>query len=421
MQFQVQNLSVHKFGGASVKDSSAVKNVETILRNCLKAPSVVVVSAMGKTTNQLENVYSTLISDGIDSALIDLERIILEHHQIIDELSLELNLRELFTSALNKAKDFKDIAAAYDEIVASGEDASTQILSAYLDSEHWDVEWVDVRNILETDARHSSARVNETSLEQMGLGLRKTLSKSSQKIIVTQGFIGKCPAGSTTTLGREGSDYSAALLACAVGAEKVVIWKDVPGMLNADPRIFDDTETVEELDYSEALELSYYGASVIHPRTVKPLQNLSIPLIVRSFIDLEAKQTRVAHFPGKIPSLPMYISRPNVTRLSIGPSDKSFVGEDHLTTVFSALDSAGIHVRMMQNSAVKFDIIFDSNETKELKLVGELGKAVWTVATRGLELLTVRHGSDALVEKLSAGREVLMEQKSPLTVRRLLA
>lgn len=421
MQFRVQNLTVHKFGGASVKDADAVRNVESILQKCLVSPAVVVVSAMGKTTNKLEQVFSTLVSDGFDKSLEELNEIVVAHQKVIDALSIELDLRELFVTALKNSSQLDDINAAYDELVASGEDASTKILFAYLDANSWDVEWRDVRDIIETDERHNSARVDESRLDEMGLNLRGALSESSRRIIVTQGFIGKSPSGRTTTLGREGSDYSAALLAYAVGAEEVVIWKDVPGMLNADPQIFEGTQTVEELDYSEAIELSYYGASVIHPRTVKPLQNLGIPLIVRSFMDLNAKQTRIARFPGQIPSFPMYIYRPNVTRLSIGPSDQSFVGEDHLTSVFSALDDAGIHVRMMQNSAVKFDIIFDSNKDKEVKLIEKLGKEVWTKATRGLELLTVRYGSDELVEKLTAKREILMEQKSPSTVRRLLA
>ena len=421
MQFQVQNLTVHKFGGASVKDADAVRNVESILSKCFISPAVVVVSAMGKTTNKLELVFSTLVAEGFDKALDQLNEVVSEHQQVISDLELDLDLSNLFHAALKKSHSLGDPDAAYDELVASGEDASTKILFAYLDVKRGDVEWRDVRGIVETDARHSSARVDESRLAEMGVPLRSGLSKSSKTIIVTQGFIGRSRGGKTTTLGREGSDYSAALLACAIGAKEVVIWKDVPGMLNADPRIFEGTQTVEELDYSEALELSYYGASVIHPRTVKPLQNLDIPLTVRSFVDLTAKQTRIARFPGQIPSFPMYISRPNVTRLSIGPSDQSFVGEDHLSSVFGALDDAGIHVRMMQNSAVQFDIIFDTNEDRETKLIDQLGEAVWAKATRGLELLTVRHGSDELVEKLTAKRTVLMEQKSPSTVRRLLA
>jgi aspartate kinase len=421
VQCQVQNLTVHKFGGASVKDASAFRNVEIILQKCLHSPSVVVVSAIGKTTNKLEKVFSILVSDGFDLALEELNKIILSHQHVIDDLSIELEIKELFVNALKSSSHLNDLDAAYDVLVASGEDASTRILFAYLDSKSWDVEWRDVREIIKTDARHNSARVDESRLEEMGLSLRVSLSESSRRVIVTQGFIGMCPLGKTTTLGREGSDYSAALLACAIRADEVVIWKDVPGMLNADPSVFEDTQTMEELDYSEALELSYYGASVIHPRTVKPLQNLGISLIVRSFMDLHAKQTRVASFPGQIPLFPMYISRPNVTRFSIGPSDQSFVGEDHLTTVFSALDDSGIHVRMMQNSAVKFDIIFDSNKDKELKLIEKLGEGVWSKVTRGLELLTVRYGSDELVEKLTEKREVLMEQKSPSTVRRLIA
>ena len=191
MQFQVQNLKVQKFGGASVKDADAVTNVESILQNCLFSPAVVVVSAMGKTTNKLEQVFSTLVSDGFNKASEELNDIVLAHQKVIDDLSISLDLSELFVTALKKSSQLDDLDAAYDELVASGEDASTKILSAFLSSKNWDVEWRDVRGIIETDTRHNSARVNESRLEEMGRSLRLALSESSRKIIVTQGFIGK--------------------------------------------------------------------------------------------------------------------------------------------------------------------------------------------------------------------------------------
>ena len=221
--------------------------------------------------------------------------------------------------------------------------------------------------------------------------------------------------------GREGSDYSAALLACASAAKEVNIWKDVQGMHNADPRIFENTVTLEKLDYSEALELSYYGASVIHPRTVKPLQNRNIPLYVKSFVNPKGPCTCIGDFPELEVNTPMYISRSNTTCLSLGPSDNSFVGEDHLETVFGALSRCGIHLRMLQNSAVQFHLVFDTNEKKQSRLTDLLGDDFLIKVKTGLELLTVRHGNEALVEKLSRGKKVLMEQVNDPTIRRLLS
>jgi aspartate kinase len=282
------------------------------------------------------------------------------------------------------------------------------------------VKWSDAREVILTDAKHRRARVDESKIFANGSELRSVLSEISNRIIVTQGFIGRCPIGRTTTLGREGSDYSAALLACAIGAKEVIIWKDVSGMLNADPSVFENTQTIKELDYGEALELSYYGASVIHPRTIKPLQNEGIPLFVRSFVDSEAPQTRIASYPGQVPSLPMYISRPHVTLLSLGPSDYSFVGEDHLSTLFDRLNKSGIHVRMMENSAVQFDLVFDEDKERQNRFIEGLGNGFWTRSENGLVLLTVRHGDSELIDKLTAGKEIVMEQKNPSTHRRLL-
>jgi len=420
VQTQSQPFSVHKFGGASVKNSEAVRNVGALLKENLKGSAVVVVSAMGKTTNDLEDVFRFLNKDGLVSAQTQINSIIFSHEETALELGIKVDLRGIFEKALQIAHGLEDVDARYDALVGAGEDASTLLLSEYLKLNNFDVKWSDAREVIITDAKHRCARVDESKIYENGSELRSTLSETSNRIIVTQGFIGRCPCGRTTTLGREGSDYSAALLACAVGAKEVIIWKDVPGMLNADPSVFENTETIKELDYAEALELSYYGASVIHPRTIKPLQNEGIPLFVRSFVASEAPQTRIASYPGQEPSLPMYISRPNVTLLSLGPSDYSFVGEDHLSTLFDRLNKSGIHVRMMENSAVQFDLVFDENKEKQNRFIEGLGNGFWTTAENGLELLTMRYGGTELMDKLTAGREVVMEQKNTSTQRRLL-
>lgn len=420
MQIKRDHLVVHKFGGASVKNSEAVRNVGALLTQNIQGSAVVVVSAMGKTTNELEHVLGVLIKEGVVSAQSQMNVITETHEDIARELGINVDLRVIFDSALKTANELEDADARYDALVAAGEDASTRVLTGYLKSKNFEAKWTDARDIILTDTKHRSARVNERKLYENGAGLRTSLSEMENRIVVTQGFIGRCPNGRTTTLGREGSDYSAALLACAIGAKEVVIWKDVPGMLNADPRVFDHTETIKELDYGEALELSYYGASVIHPRTIKPLQNEGIPLFVKSFVDLNAPQTKIASYPGMLPGIPMYISRPNVSLLSLGPADNSFVGEDHLSTLFARLNKSGIHVRMMQNSAVQFDLVFEEDPERRHRFVEGLGDGFWTKTEKGLELLTMRHGNVQLMDQLTAGKDVVMEQKSPSTHRRLL-
>ena len=410
------DISIHKFGGASVKNAEAVRNVANILKSSTSGnPCIVVVSAMGKTTNKLEKVWA---EENDVKAGLELEKIAASHISVANSLELGTEFTEELWD-LFKLDTSTDLDAKYDATVALGELASTRILAEYLKACGFNARWWDVRNTIKTDARHRVARVSENEMPENGTDMMSLFNDHS--IVVTQGFIGSSPKGSTTTLGREGSDYSAALLACASDAREVNIWKDVQGMHNADPRIFEGTVTVEKLDYSEALELSYYGASVIHPRTVKPLQNRNIPLYVKSFVNPEGPFTCIGDFPELEVNTPMYISRSNTTCLSLGPSDHSFVGEDHLETVFGALSRCGIHVRMMQNSAVQFDLVFDTDEKKQSRLKDILGDDFLIKVETGLELLTVRHGNEALVEKLSGGKKVLMEQANAPTIRRLLS
>ena len=410
------NISIHKFGGASVKNADAVRNIAEILKDRVSdSKSIIVVSAIDKTTNKLEKVAS---EENEGKAKLEMEKLAASHISVANSLELGNDFSDEMWNLFTLQNQIEGEDARYDATVALGELASTRILAEYLKLQGWNSLWWDVRSTIKTDSRHKGARVNEELLVAYGESMMRELN--SHDIIVTQGFIGKNAEGATTTLGREGSDYSAALLACASQAKDVNIWKDVQGMHNADPRIFTDTVTIEKMDFHEALELSYYGASVIHPRTVKPLQNRNIPLYVKSFINPDGPSTCIGDFPGLEITTPMFISRNNITRLSLGPSDHSFVGEDHLEDVFAALSKSGIHVRMMQNSAVQFYLVFDTDSRKQSKLIQELGKDFNTESTDQLELLTVRHGDSELIEKLTAGRRVLMEQVNPPTVRRLL-
>lgn len=409
-------ISIHKFGGASVKNADAVKNIASVLGSFPSdEKAVIVVSAMGKTTNKLEKVYS---EENSVKASLELEKIAATHISVANKLELNEAFIDNMWELFKLPQGMESEAMRYDATVAMGELASTMILAEYLKSLGWDCAWWDARRTIKTNDKHRSARVNESEMWLNGESLREELK--SHQFVVTQGFIGAAPSGETSTLGREGSDYSAALLARATEAGKVTIWKDVQGMHNADPRLFSDTVTIESLDYSEALELSYYGASVIHPRTVKPLQNKNIPLFVKSFINPDGPSTCIGSFETHTPQVPLYISRKEITCVSLGPSDHSFVGEDHLETVFAALSSASIHVRMMQNSAVRFDIVFDADVEKQESFEKELGGDFWIESRTGLELLTVRHGNTELIESLTAGRKVLIEQLNPTTTRRLI-
>ena len=410
------DISIHKFGGASVKNAEAVRNIENILKSSIYSnPCIIVVSAMGKTTNKLEKVWA---EKNEVKAGLELEKIAASHISVSNSLDLGAEFAEELWD-LFELDTSSDLDAKYDATVALGELASTRILAEYLKKCGFNACWWDVRNTIKTDARHRVARASENDMQVNGIEMMSLFNYHS--IIVTQGFIGSSPNGYTTTLGREGSDYSAALLACASGAKEVNIWKDVQGMHNADPRIFEDTVTIEKLDYSEALELSYYGASVIHPRTVKPLQNRNIPLYVKSFVNPKGPFTCIGDFPEMEVQIPMYISMSNTTCLSLGTSDYSFVGEDHLETVFRALSRCGIHLRMMQNSAVQVDLVFDTDEKKQSRLKHLLGDDFLIKVETGLDLLTVMHGNDALVEKLSGVKKVLMEQTNASTIRRLLS
>lgn len=419
--------SAHKFGGASVRDAEAIRRVSALLETQLAAgeKAVVVVSAMGKTTNALEAVWTasgTLRRERWDHCV--------NAHK---EVARELDLPRLVVDALSQrmeacwheahgAEERGATQAAYDAFVAAGELASTTLVEAWLRSTGLASTWWDVRDTLATTGPHRFARVDESALHDAGSRMRDVLQGvEGRHVVVTQGFIGRHRDGSTSTLGREGSDYSAALLAVAVGAREVTIWKDVPGMMNADPKRHPDAVTVPRVDHAEALELSYYGASVIHPRTIKPLQNAGLPLWVKSFLDPQGPATCIDSFPGLAPDVPMFIWREDQSWLEISTSDRSFLAEDHLTELFAMLDQAGIHVRLMQQSATHFGLLTDGDATRLHALRAAAAGTFEVEATHGWVLLTVRHGSEEVLNKLTAGCSVHVEQRAGATWRRVLS
>ena len=420
--------TAHKFGGASVKDAAAIKRVAELLQGTLgtEEHAVVVVSAMGKTTNALEEVW--LLSHDPAEQKMRWQALLEEHVAVADALALPESakqaLRTTWTACWDEAKAREgDRMACYDAMVAAGELASTQLVAGWLTHCGVDATWWDVRETLRTVGPHQFARVEEHLLGEMGTSLRAHFDKhrGERHVVVAQGFIGRHGDGSTSTLGREGSDYSVALLAVAVGAGEVTIWKDVPGMMNADPRIHPEAVTVPRVDHAEAIELSYYGASVIHPRTIKPLRGAGIPLWVKSFKAPQGPSTCIDAFDGLVPEVPMFIWREDQARLEVFTQDGSFLAEDHLTTLFGALDHAGIHVRLMQQSATHFGLVMDADESKVERLEAHLQGALDLQVTRGLKLLTVRHGDHAVVERLTQGQRRLIEQRTADTWRLLLA
>lgn len=423
--------TAHKFGGASVRDAEAIRRLADLLHAQLgsEGKAIVVVSAMGKTTNALEDIWR---AKG-EARLALWDSCVTKHLQVAEDLKLPVatrqKLQERMEACLAEALRIeadgvidgasKQAAASYDAFVAAGELASTTLVEGWLQASGMATTWWDVRHTLATTGPHRFARVDESQLQSMGAPLREVLDGPPQ-IVVTQGFIGRHATGRTSTLGREGSDYSAALLAVACSAASVTIWKDVPGMMNADPKRHPDAVTVPQVDHAEALELSYYGASVIHPRTVKPLQQSGIPLHVKSFLEPEGPSTCIDAYPGLVPEVPMFIWRDDQSWMEVYTADGSFLVEDHLTALFGALDRAGIHVRLMQQSATHFGLLIDRDEDLMATFTGLLGPGFWVDATHGLTLLTVRHGNEETLARLTAGRTVKLEQRTTSTWRRVL-
>jgi aspartate kinase len=421
-------LKVFKFGGASVKDADSVRNVATILRNHAPEKLVVIVSAMGKTTNALEKaLHAWYENDERLSAFI--EDTITYHQEIINALfpdkshpaHFKTNLLfgelegHLFTPpSLNYDFD-------YDQVVSFGELISTTIISEFLESEGFNSQWFDVRDMIRTDGNWREGKVDwETSekliREKTGIFLKNTATKPA--IVLTQGFLGSTAEGFTTTLGREGSDYSAAIFAYALDAEEMVIWKDVPGLLNADPKYFSVTEKLASISYREAIELSYYGATIIHPKTIKPLQNKDIPLRIKSFVHPEEEGSIIHQDTTSDSLIPSFIFKVDQVLISIIPKDFSFIDELSLSEILAVFAHNSIHISLMQNSAISFSVCVDNNERKLSQLFDELGKNYKIRYNKGLELITIRHYDQATIDRvMEDGKSILLEMKSRLTAQ----
>lgn len=418
---------VFKFGGASVKDAEAVKNVASIIKRFPSTNIAVVVSAMGKTTNKLEEIvqafyhkdelaFNAHVSEleafhvGIADALFQDG-----HASIHDTLRQEMDrLRRWYVASVPE-----NFSYLYDQLVSVGELMSSQILHAFLAQESIVSGWVDARTLIRTDSSYQEGKVNWNKTETLISDKLQPLFKEKD-VVVTQGFIGHTSEGFTTTLGREGSDYTAGIIAYCLNAESVTIWKDVPGMLNADPKQFTDTIKLNQISFKEAIELSYYGASVIHPKTIQPLQNKGIPLYVKSFLDPDEPGTLIQASTAQDHLIPSFIVKRNQLLISITTKDFSFVAEEHLSDIFARLNRLGLHVNLMQNSALDFSMVLDQKKVSIESFLAHFKDNYHVRYNQGLALITIRHFNDNIISKLTKESIVLLEQRTRQTARLVL-
>ena len=412
-------MKVHKFGGASVKDAAGIRNLYDIVsgeRNNL----VVVVSAFGKTTNALEEIHiawrtgDACFKEKYDAAAG-------YHLSVSDELfgqgsEFSASLSGTFVSFYSKLLNIapSDFDHDYDMIVSMGEVWSTLIVEAYLRMRGLKTRWCDIRKLLRTDNRHREAGI---IWEASRAAVTETLTFNDADIYVTQGFIGATASGEVTTLGREGSDYTAAVLANMLDAREVVVWKDVPGIMNADPDWMPSAVRLEHLSYNEAVEMSFSGAKVIHPKTIKPLHNKKIPMHVRSFIDPEAGGTVISEDAPDGPMSTVFVRKEAQILISLLPKDLSFVMGDNLASLFNLLASHGVKVSLVQAGAVSINICTDHEEPKISRVLEELGKDYTILYNDGAEMLTIRHSGPGAAESITSGKEVLLSQTTRNTVR----
>ncbi len=425
-------MKVFKFGGASVRDVNAVKNVATIVNKFKGENLIIVISAMGKTTNALERLTDALFYKK-ENPLAILEGIKKFHFDIVNELFPDKNhpvydeLNNTFVELDWAAEDelTEDYNREYDKIVCMGEIISTKIVDAYLNEVGIKSNWKDIRDFIRTDNTYREGKVDwELTQNLVDKELASFFNSPfeggerdvSSNIIITQGFIGGTSENYTTTLGREGSDYTAAIVAFTTNAESVTIWKDVPGVLNADPKWFDKTEKLEQISYQDAIELAYYGATVIHPKTIKPLQNKTIPLYVKSFLNPDEKGTVINEIQSPLP-IPSFIFKVNQVLISISPKDFSFIGEENLRDLFDLFAEKGVKVNVMQNSAISFSVSIDNDSRKLLELIKTLQKNYKVLYNENLELITIRYYDQATIERVTIGKQILLEVKSRYTVQ----
>jgi len=417
-------MKVFKFGGASVKDASGVKNLLSVLEKLGYKDTVVVVSAMAKTTNALEKIIEVYFDNkqSINQNLLELEEF---HLKIVDELfeNRATKLSQLVHNYFEELKIFfkknkvPNYSFVYDQVVCYGELLSTTIIHHYFESQGQKSFWLDARECIKTDDYYRSANLN---WEQTQSCINSEVK--GHQFIITQGFIGSNTNNFTTTLGREGSDYSAAIFAYALNAESVTIWKDVPGVLNGDPRVFKNTELLHQISYREAIELAFYGASVIHPKTLQPLQRKEIPLYVKSFENPEEKGTSVSKGKSLDPLIPCYIVKKDQVLLRLSSIDFSFIVEENISYIFGLLHEYQMPVELIQNSAISFSVCVNNKYKRLEELVLVLRSRFNVEVEEKVDLFTVRHFNQEAIQSIRNYRkQILLEQRTGETIQFVLA
>ncbi len=411
-------IKVFKFGGASVKDAEGVKNLIKVLNATGSENKLIVISAMGKTTNALEVV----VKDYLESAKIPatLKEVKDYHRNILaalfpnKESLVYFKVETLFTELENFLQHNKSnqYDFVYDQIVSFGELLSTTIVSEYLNSQNIASTWLDARNFIKTDSTYRDAQVNWTKTQEK---VQEHLDP--KKLNIIQGFIASDPNNFTTTLGREGSDYSAAIMAYCLNAENVTIWKDVPGVLNADPRFFQNAQLLNKISYEEAIELAFYGASVIHPKTLQPLQQKEIPLFVRSFINPSDEGTAVTKGKTIFPEIPCFIVKKDQVLISLSSLDFSFMVEENISEIFRLFHQYQMKVDLIQNSAISFRVCVDNKFNQLEKLIQHLKARFKVNFQTGVSLYTIRHFNEEAINNLEKDKIVLLKQLTQNTVQ----
>jgi len=410
-------IKVFKFGGASIMGVQNIKNVGNILRKYDSQELVIIFSAMGKVTNMLEDVVDSYVQKSANTNVAlqkvkDFHTTILngifkENHAIFDIVS------NLFVEIdwVLEVEPNQDYAYDYDQIVSVGEFLSTQIMSAYLQQVGFENAWLDVRDLIRTNNTHRDAKVDwKTTADSIK---RNVKAKHS----ITQGFLGCTSENFTSTLGREGSDFSAAIFAFCLDASEVVIWKDVPGMMNADPKYFPGAKLLSQVSFDEAIELAFYGAKVIHPKTINPLKQKNIPLRIKSFINPEDEGSIIKSKIDKMSDTPSFIVKENQILISISDVNLSFIVGNHMNQIFSLLAKNNVEVNMMQNSAVSFSICVDNDKHKIPHLLRDFQQFYEVLYNVDLSLFTIRHYTDNSFDFFLQDKDVVLEQKSRNTIQ----
>ncbi len=418
---------VFKFGGALLKDAEGIKRMFDIVSRYKNGHLVIVVSAIGKTTNELEEILNSIEKNDIFKTEFLLEQLLLKHQTLVnnlfygDERDEVLSLLNSSFNSLQKTLESLpvDFYEAYDAVVGFGEKFATLIAGEFLRSQGLNIKNIDSSSVIITDDNYTSANIKwKYTCNAVKSRILPLLDQGYS--IVTQGFTGAAEKGSATTLGREGSDFSAAVLSKCLGAKELTIWKDVPGFMNCDPKIFDDAVQLMTLSYHEAVELAFYGASVVHPKTVQPLQSSDIILKIRDFYDLDRKPTVISNDVGSENRIHKIIIKENQCLLSISSKSLSFVAEENIKDIFEIFGKHKVHVNMMQNSAVSFSVCFDKNDDKLRLLLNDLSKSFVVKYNSDLTLYTIKNAGDKMFEQFTAGKTVYLLQESRNTLRFLV-